>query len=164
MEALIVSGKRKKFGSEKCLDDLLPANDCKWMQYRYSKRNSPFQIFRATSARSEASKSPYAKNYRTNLTHDQREILSHRQNVSKLQRRDLEDRYIALMDEHFTLKKENAVNHEKIKKLATKLLRLSADGKSRGAAFPQQLSPNENLEIQFVFVRCVISFGGVERK
>lgn len=100
------------------------------------------------SSRSEASRSPYAKNYRTNLTHDQRELLSHRQNVSKLPRRELEDRYIALMDEHFAVKKENAFNNEKIKKMATKLLRLSSEGKSRGAPFPQQLSPNEHLEIQ----------------
>ncbi|XP_055310223.1 uncharacterized protein LOC129573573 [Sitodiplosis mosellana] len=32
--------------------------------------------------------------------------------------------------------------------MATKLLRLSAESKSRGAPFPQQLAPNENLEIQ----------------
>lgn len=82
------------------------------------------------------------------MTHDQRELLSHRQNVSKLERRELEDRYIALMDHHFALKKENANNHEKIKRMATKLLRISADGKQRGAPFPMQLAPNENLEIQ----------------
>lgn len=116
------------------------------------------------SARSELTRSPYAKNYRTNLTHDQRELLSHRQNVSKLQRRDLEDRYIALMDEHFALKKDNAINHDKIKKLATKLLRMSADGKQRGAPFPMQLAPNENLEIQlvcsfyFIFIIYVFVF------
>lgn len=94
------------------------------------------------------SRSPYAKNYRTNLTHDQRELLSHRQSVAKLPRRELEDRYIALVDEHFAVKKENALNNEKIKKMATKLLRLSAEGKSRGTPFPLQLSPNEHLEIQ----------------
>lgn len=104
-------------------------------------------MYYSHSARTEI-RSPYAKNYRTNLTHDQRELLSHRQNVTKLQRRDLEDRYIALIDEHFTLKKDNAANHEKIKKLATKLLRISADGKQRGVPFPMQLAPNENLEIQ----------------
>lgn len=52
------------------------------------------------------------------------------------------------MDEHFAVKKDNALNNEKIKKMATKLLRLSAEGKGRGTPFPLQLSPNENLEIQ----------------
>ncbi|XP_031620520.1 uncharacterized protein LOC116339048 [Contarinia nasturtii] len=92
--------------------------------------------------------SPYAKNYRTNLTHDQREQLSHRQNISRIPRREFEDRYIALLDEYYALKKENAANNQKIKRMATKLLRLSAESKSRGATFPQQLAPNENLEIQ----------------
>lgn len=101
------------------------------------------------STRSDVSRSsPYAKNYRTNFTHDQREQLSHRQNISRLPRRELEDRHIALVDEHYALKKENAANNEKIKKMATKLLRLSAEGKSRGTPFPLQLSPNEHLEIQ----------------
>lgn len=68
----------------------------------------------------------------------------------KLPRHELEDRYIALMDDHFALKKDNANNHEKIKKMATKLLRLSAEGKSKGTPFPLQLSPNEHLEVQLV--------------
>lgn len=104
--------------------------------------------FLSPTTRSEVSRSPYAKNYRSNLTQDQREQLSHRQNISRLPRRELEDRYIALVDEHFALKRESANNNEKIKKMATKLLRLSAEGKSRGTPFPSQLSPNENLEIQ----------------
>lgn len=105
-------------------------------------------LFRPSNRSEVSHQSPYAKNYRTNLTHDQREQLSHRQNISRFPRRELEDRYIALVDEHYALKKENAANNEKIKKMATKLLRLSAEGKTRGTPFPLQLSPNENLEIQ----------------
>lgn len=104
-------------------------------------------IIRSSNTHSVA-RSPYAKNYRTNLTHDQREQLSHRQNISRLPRQEFEDRYIALLDEYYALKKENAANNQKIRKMATKLLRLSAEGKSRGVPFPQQLAPNENLEIQ----------------
>lgn len=105
-------------------------------------------FFNFSSTHRSDARSPYAKNYRTNLTHDQREHLSHRQSISRLPRREFEDRYIALLDEYYALKKENAANNQKIKKMATKLLRLSAEGKSRGVPFPQQLAPNENLEIQ----------------
>lgn len=105
-------------------------------------------LFNFSSTHRSDARSPYAKNYRTNLTHDQREHLSHRQSISRLPRREFEDRYIALLDEYYAIKKENAANNQKIKKMATKLLRLSAEGKSRGLPFPQQLAPNENLEIQ----------------
>lgn len=82
------------------------------------------------------------------MTHDQREQLFHRHKISKLPRREVEDRYIALLDEYYALKKENATNNQKIKKMATKLLRLSTEGKNRGVPFPRQLASNENLEIQ----------------
>lgn len=47
--------------------------------------------------------------------------------VRKLTRRELEDKYLRLIDENFDLKRENNVQREKIKVLTTKLLRVSKE-------------------------------------
>lgn len=47
--------------------------------------------------------------------------------VRKLTRRELEDKYLRLIDENFDLKRENNLQREKIKVLTTKLLRVSRE-------------------------------------
>ncbi len=99
--------------------------------------------------------SPYSVNYKSNLTHDQRELISHRQHVRKLHRNDLEDRYLDLLDENFAIKKENTSNHDKIRKLVTKVLRLSSEDKRTRPnssdttnTTKSKLSNDENLKIK----------------
>lgn len=61
-------------------------------------------------------------------------------------RRELEDKYLRIIDENYNLKLENNVQKEKIKVLTTKLLRLSKENskyKSREFLFM-----DENNEIQ----------------
>lgn len=107
------------------------------------------------------SKSPYSVSYRSNLTQDQRELIAHRTCVTKLSRSELEDRYITLLDEHFHVKKENQLSHDKIRKLVTKIMRLSgetnvtADGGGGGSArhltVPRaHLTHEEELQIRIV--------------
>lgn len=84
--------------------------------------------------RKTQSASPYSASYRTNLTHDQRALISHRTYVNKLSRVELEDRYITLLDEHFCVKKDNLLNHDKIRKLVTKIMRLSGETNAAAAA------------------------------
>lgn len=47
--------------------------------------------------------------------------------VRKLTRRELEDKYLRLIDESYDLKRENNDQKEKIKVLTTKLLRSSKE-------------------------------------
>lgn len=47
--------------------------------------------------------------------------------VRKLTRRELEDKYLRLIDENYDLKRENNMQKEKIKVLTTKYLRLSKE-------------------------------------
>lgn len=47
--------------------------------------------------------------------------------VRKLTRRELEDKYLRLIDENYDLKRENNEQKEKIKVLTTKILRLSKE-------------------------------------
>ncbi|CAO1346932.1 unnamed protein product [Diamesa serratosioi] len=66
--------------------------------------------------------------------------------VRKLTRRELEDKYLRLIDESYDLKRENNVQKEKIKIITTKLLRLNKENskiKSREFLFM-----DENNEIQ----------------
>ncbi|CAO1319480.1 unnamed protein product [Diamesa hyperborea] len=66
--------------------------------------------------------------------------------VRKLTRRELEDKYLRLIDENYDLKRENNVQKEKIKVITTKLLRLNKENskyKSRDFLFM-----DENNEIQ----------------
>lgn len=70
--------------------------------------------------------SPYDKNYKGCLRAEQRELIFEHQRVSKMTRRDLEDQYINLCDEHYATKRENRFNQEKIKRLITKISRISS--------------------------------------
>jgi hypothetical protein len=61
--------------------------------------------------------------------------------VRKLTRRELEDKYLRLIDENYDLKRENNVHKEKIKVLTTKLLRLTKENsryKSREFLFMEE--------------------------
>ena len=49
--------------------------------------------------------------------------------VAKLSRGELEDRYLRLLEENVVLKKHAVKQEEKIKKLATKLIRVMSDKK-----------------------------------
>lgn len=57
---------------------------------------------------------------------EQRELIFEHQRVAKMPRRDLEDQYINLCDDHYAIKKEHRLNQEKIKRLITKILRISS--------------------------------------
>lgn len=72
--------------------------------------------------------------------------------VRKLTRRELEDKYLRLIDENYDLKRENNVQKEKIKILTTKLLRLTKENnryKSREFLFMDE--NNEILEAEEFF-------------
>ncbi|XP_062705305.1 protein lava lamp [Aedes albopictus] len=73
-----------------------------------------------------ASASPYAENYRVPMDICQRHLINHRLMVSKLSRRELEDKYISLCDENFSMKKRYQEQEEQIKKLKVKLMRFSS--------------------------------------
>ncbi|KAJ6641277.1 hypothetical protein Bhyg_06212 [Pseudolycoriella hygida] len=100
--------------------------------------------------------SPYSIHYKSNLTHEQRELISHRQHVKKLNRIDLEDRYLELLDENFSIKRENTNNHDKIRRLVTKVSRLSSEDKrtrpnsSDTHTTKSKLSTDENLKIKII--------------
>lgn len=55
--------------------------------------------------------------------------------VRKLTRREIEDKYLRLIDENYDLKRENNVQKEKIKVLTTKLLRLTKENKSKSRQY-----------------------------
>lgn len=68
--------------------------------------------------------------------------------VRKLTRRELEDKYLRLIDENFDLKRENNVQREKIKVITTKLLRVSRENnkfKSREFLFMDGADESELL-------------------
>lgn len=67
-------------------------------------------------------------------------------------RSELEDKYLELLDENFTIKRENLANHDNIRKLVTKVLRLSSDGKNariNSSKSKQNLSTDEDLQIKY---------------
>ncbi|XP_055631122.1 protein fantom-like [Toxorhynchites rutilus septentrionalis] len=72
------------------------------------------------------SASPYAENYRVPMDTCQRHLINHRLMVSKLSRRELEDKYINLCDEHFVMKKRSQEQEDQIKRLKIKLIRCSS--------------------------------------
>ncbi|XP_055701850.1 uncharacterized protein MCAP_0864-like [Phlebotomus papatasi] len=93
--------------------------------------------------------SPYDKNYRGCIKSDQRDLIFEHQRVAKMSRRDLEDNYISICDEHFTLKRENHANQEKIKRLITKLLRITSfDIKSTSNRSRETLSVEERVQLK----------------
>lgn len=55
---------------------------------------------------------------------------------------------MTLCDENFTIKRENNNNQEKIKRLATKLLRISVDARIDRTRPREIFTPDENLEIR----------------
>lgn len=69
--------------------------------------------------------SPYCLNYK--IPHQQKGLIMQHLIVRKLTRRELEDKYLRLIDDNFELKRENNVQKEKIKVLTTKLLRLTKE-------------------------------------
>lgn len=74
--------------------------------------------------------------------------------VRKLTRRELEDKYIKLIDDNYELKRDNNVQKEKIKVLTTKLLRLTKENsryKSR-----EFLYMDEN-EITYDFFKTILT-------
>ncbi|XP_058829187.1 CAP-Gly domain-containing linker protein 1-like [Topomyia yanbarensis] len=73
------------------------------------------------------SASPYSENFKVPMDLCQKHLINHRLVVSKLSRKELEDKYINLCDETFTVKKRNQEQELVIKKLKTKLLRLSSE-------------------------------------
>ncbi|EDS40817.1 conserved hypothetical protein [Culex quinquefasciatus] len=100
--------------------------------------------------RRPVSASPYAENYKVPMDMCQRHLINHRLMVSKLTRRELEDKYINLCDENFTMKKRAQEQDEQIKKLKVKLVRVSSESgrsKSRTDLTGQQ-SKLQDLEAQ----------------
>ncbi|XP_052897864.1 kinesin-related protein 4-like [Anopheles moucheti] len=77
------------------------------------------------------SASPYSENYRPPIDLCQRHLINHRLMVSKLTRRELEDKYLSLCDENYTIKKRFLEQEELIKRLKTKLARLSNESNNR---------------------------------
>lgn len=72
--------------------------------------------------------------------------------MKKLLRCELEDKYLALLDENFSIKRENIANHDNIRQLVTKVLRLTNDGKHSRitSASKQNLSTDEDLQIRYI--------------
>lgn len=69
--------------------------------------------------------------------------------VRKLTRRELEDKYLRLIDENYDLKRENNVQKEKIKVLTTKLLRMTKENsryKSREFLFME-----ESQDLKYIY-------------
>uniref|UniRef100_A0A182PN89 RPGRIP1 C-terminal domain-containing protein n=1 Tax=Anopheles epiroticus TaxID=199890 RepID=A0A182PN89_9DIPT len=77
------------------------------------------------------SASPYSENYRPPIDLCQRHLINHRLMVSKLTRRELEDKYLSLCDENYTIKKRFLEQEDLIKRLKTKLTRLSNESNQR---------------------------------
>uniref|UniRef100_A0A182QUD2 Uncharacterized protein n=1 Tax=Anopheles farauti TaxID=69004 RepID=A0A182QUD2_9DIPT len=77
------------------------------------------------------SASPYSENYRPAIDLCQRHLINHRLMVSKLTRRELEDKYLSLCDENYTIKKRFLEQEEQMKRLKTRLMRLSSESYNR---------------------------------
>uniref|UniRef100_A0A182J5K5 RPGRIP1 C-terminal domain-containing protein n=1 Tax=Anopheles atroparvus TaxID=41427 RepID=A0A182J5K5_ANOAO len=77
------------------------------------------------------SASPYSENYRPPIDLCQRHLINHRLLVSKLTRRELEDKYISLCDENYSMKKRFLEQEEQLKRLKTRLMRLSSESTAR---------------------------------
>lgn len=86
--------------------------------------------------------------------------------VRKLTRRELEDKYLRLIDENYDLKRENNVQKEKIKVLTTKLLRLTKENsryKSREFLFMDENNEIHEAE-EFFRGRRPVSSSAIPRK
>ncbi|XP_063293436.1 protein fantom [Pelobates fuscus] len=71
-----------------------------------------------------------------------------RQSVSRITREDLEDRYLRIHDENFLLKQHVRKQEDKIKRMATKLIRLVQDKKKaeQGSSAPRRSGRDVELE------------------
>ncbi|XP_069072418.1 protein fantom isoform X1 [Pleurodeles waltl] len=70
-----------------------------------------------------------------------------RQTVSKVSREDLEDRFLRMHDENMLLKQHARNQEDKIKRMATKLIRLVKDKKSEQAGSDPK-RPGRNVELE----------------
>jgi hypothetical protein len=75
-------------------------------------------------------KSPYAADFKSTVCSAEHDLISQRFLVTKLTRKDLEDKYLKLCDENFALKKENNGIREKMKRLMVQLIKSSNQKKS----------------------------------
>ncbi|KAF0292854.1 Protein fantom [Amphibalanus amphitrite] len=83
------------------------------------------------------------------LYHDKdSSLVQERAGISKLSREELEDRHLRLLEENQILKKHCHKQEDKIKRLATKLLRLVQDRKKSGEAAGVQRDPETAELIQ----------------
>ena len=69
--------------------------------------------------------------------------------VGKLSRGEIEDRYLRLLEENIVLKKHAVKQDEKIKKLATKLIRVMSDKK--------RLEMGKRLFVCLLFLSCLFT-------
>ncbi|XP_056101710.1 protein fantom [Rhinichthys klamathensis goyatoka] len=69
-----------------------------------------------------------------------------RQNVSKFSREELEDKFLRLQDENLTLKQHACKQEDKIRRMATKLIRLVKDRKQRESAGGRDVEMEEMME------------------
>ena len=71
-----------------------------------------------------ANNSPYSKTYKGYIKADQKILIQMRQIVTKLTRKDLEDKYLTLCDENYFLKRTSNQHELTIKQLLAKIVRL----------------------------------------
>ncbi|KAK7122042.1 hypothetical protein R3I93_022981 [Phoxinus phoxinus] len=69
-----------------------------------------------------------------------------RQNVSKFSREELEDKFLRLQDENLTLKQHACKQEDKIRRMATKLIRLVKDRKRSESAGGRDVEMEEMME------------------
>ncbi|KAG1934055.1 protein fantom [Pimephales promelas] len=69
-----------------------------------------------------------------------------RQNVSKFSREELEDKFLRLQDENLTLKQHTCKQEDKIRRMATKLIRLVKDRKQSESAGGRDVEMEEMME------------------
>ncbi|KAG5677364.1 hypothetical protein PVAND_007128 [Polypedilum vanderplanki] len=94
--------------------------------------------------------SPYCTGFKIPI--QQKGLIMQHLIVRKLTRRELEDKYLRLIDENYDLKRENNVQKEKIKVLTTKLLRLTKENtrfKSREFLFMDEHNEIQEAEEYF---------------
>lgn len=98
------------------------------------------------SAQNKGNMSPYAKEFKYPIPPDKRTLISTRLCVKELSRRELEDKFYVTYDENYLIKQENRYYREKIKQLATKLIRLSKSSKFKKS---EMLYSNDDAHFNF---------------
>ncbi|XP_037927059.1 protein fantom-like [Hermetia illucens] len=89
--------------------------------------------------------SPYSKNFKCYIKSDEKDLIYKRQMVTKLTRKDLEDKYIELCDENFFIKRQNNELQDKIKELTTKIVRISTSQRSYSSSAILRERTSENI-------------------